>query len=280
MKTFKTIISSLKHSKIYILVFFILSLVLNWLVTYIPVIIQYFIDKILKQETNNNILDKLIELYGDKIGFIITICIALIIVQLTIVFVTYIRTITKSKIMQEFQYRFKQNLFEHIQSLTYQDFYKNSLADLLQNATDDVNNIMQFIEKGLTFILDIALVIVFAIIQLINIDYRLSSIMIVLSIIIVSLSIWYFRKSRPLVQERIKSKRNIYTKLEDNFNNLKFIKLNNMQEQEEIELEKMLQENNKINKKKTKMDTKYQIGIENIVKLRSSMHLYFKCIFI
>lgn len=278
MKTWKIIISSLKHSKIYILLFMVLSLALNWLVTYIPVIIQYFIDVLLKQETKNDILDKIVEQYGDKIGFIATICIALIIVQLAIVLITYIRTITQNKIMQEFQFKLKQNLFEHIQGLTYQDFYQNSLADLLQNMADDVNNIVQFIEKGITFILDIVLVIIFAIMQLLNIDYRLSSIMIVLSIIIVSLSIWYFKKSRPLAEERLKNKRKLYTKLEDNFNNLKFVKLNNLEKEEKTEFKTIVEESYKVHKKNVKMDTFYQLGIENIVKLRTSLYIYFKCI--
>lgn len=280
MKTWKTILSSLKHSKIYILLFMILSLLLNLLITYIPIIIQYFIDVLLKQETKNELLDKIVNAYQDKIGFICVICIVLIIVQLAIILATYIRTNIKNKIMQEFQYRFKQNLFEYIQALTYQDFYKNSLADLLQNATDDINNIVQFFEKGLTFILDILLVMIFAIMQLFSVDYRLSSIMIVLSFIIVSLSIWYFKKSKPIAEERIKTVKNIYTKLEDNFNNLKFIKLNNLQEQEEIEFKTMLEENYNASRSKAKMDTKYQIGIENIVKLRTTLYFYFKCIFI
>lgn len=280
MKTWKTILSSLKHSKIYILLFMVLSLLLNLLITYIPIIIQYFIDVLLKQETKNELLDKIVNEYQDKIGFICVICIVLIIVQLTIILTTYIRSNIKNKIMQEFQYRFKQNLFEYIQALTYQDFYKNSLADLLQNATDDINNIVQFFEKGLTFILDILLVMIFAIMQLFSVDYRLSSIMIVLSFIIVSLSIWYFKKSKPIAEERIKTVKNIYTKLEDNFNNLKFIKLNNLQEQEEIEFKTMLEENYNASKNKAKMDTKYQLGIENIVKLRTTLYFYFKCLFI
>ena len=53
MKILKTIISSLKHTKLLILIFFALSVVLNYLVTYIPVIIQYFIDVLLNQNVNN-----------------------------------------------------------------------------------------------------------------------------------------------------------------------------------------------------------------------------------
>ena len=56
MKLLKTIISSLKHTKLLIVVFFLLSIILNYLTTYIPVIIQYFIDIILHIDVKNIII--------------------------------------------------------------------------------------------------------------------------------------------------------------------------------------------------------------------------------
>ena len=162
MKLFKTIISSLKHTKLFILLFFVLSIALNYLVTYIPVVIQYFIDVLLNQEVNNNTIEYFISLFNDKISFIPIMCILLFIIEGIIVLATYIRNITKNKIIQEFQFELKLKLFNHIQNLTYQDFYKNSLADLVQNSTDDVNNIVNCIEKQFTYILDLVLIIIFA----------------------------------------------------------------------------------------------------------------------
>ncbi len=268
MKFFKTIISSFKHTKLLILIFFILSILLNYLTTYIPVVIQYFIDTILKQNnTPNELLDLIVNLYESKIGFIATICITIVVVQLIIIIFTYFRSIIKTKIIQDFQYELKLKLFNHIQNLTYQDFYNNSLADLVQNSSDDVNNIVNFIDKQLTYILDIALIIIFAIGQLITIDFRLSSIMIFLSCFIIFASIIYCKKSKDVIQKRIKTQRKLYSKMDDNFNNLKFIKLNNLQKQEEKEFEKIVEENYNVLKEKVRMDTNYNIGVENVVKL-------------
>ena len=206
MKIFKTIMSSFKHTKLLILIFFILSIVLNYLTTYIPVIIQYFIDVLLNQNVNNAIIENFISVFNNKLSFIPIVCIFLLLIEVIIVLSTYIRTIVKNKIIQEFQFDLKLKLFDHIQNLTYQDFYKNSLADLVQNSTDDVNNIVNFIEKQFTYILDIVLIIIFAISQLVNLDLRLSSIMIVAISIIILLSIWYFKKSKPIIENRIKEK--------------------------------------------------------------------------
>ena len=64
----------------------------------------------------------------------------------------------------------KLKLLEHIQNLRYQEFYENSLVDLVQNMADDVNNIVGFIKKQFTYILDIVLMTIFAITQLVNLD--------------------------------------------------------------------------------------------------------------
>lgn len=269
MKIFKTIISSFKHTKLLILIFFVLSIVLNYLTTYIPVIIQYFIDVLLNQNVNNNIIEYFISLFNNKLSFIPIICILLMIVEGVIVLSTYIRTIVKNKIIQEFQFDLKLKLFEHIQNLTYQDFYQNSLADLVQNSTDDINNIVTFIEKQFTYILDIVLIIIFAIAQLVNLDLRLSSVMIVAISIIILLSIWYFKKSKPIIENRIKVQREMYADLNDNYSNIKFIKVNNLQKKEKDRFNKINAKNFKANKSKVIIDSWYNMLTVNIVKIQA-----------
>ena len=223
MKIFKTIISSLKSSKFRIVIFFILSIILNYLITYIPIIIQYFIDVLLNQEVHNSLIEYFINLFNNKLSFIPIVCILLISVQATVVLIRYIRTVVKNKIIQEFQFELKLKLFNHIQNLTYQDFYQKSLADLVQNSTDDVNNIVSFVEKQFTYILDLVLIIIFAISQLINLNFYLSSVMFIAVSIIIGISIWYFKKSRTIIEERIKAQREMYRVLNDNYSNIRII---------------------------------------------------------
>ncbi len=269
MKIFKTIISSFKHTKLLILVFFILSIMLNYLTTYIPVVIQYFIDVLLNQNTSNTIIENFISIFNNKLSFIPIICILLLMIEGIIVLSTYIRTIVKNKIIQEFQFDLKLKLFEHIQNLTYQDFYKNSLADLVQNMADDVNNIVNFIEKQLTYILDIVLIIIFAIVQLVNLDLRLSIVMIVAVGTIILLSIWYFKKSKPIIENRIKTQKEMYTNLNDNYSNIKFMKINNLQEKEKERFNKTNIKNFEANKSKVIIDTWYKLLIDGIVRIQT-----------
>ena len=81
MKILKTIMSSFKHTKLLILIFFILSIILNYLITCIPVVIQYLIDVLLNQNVNNSTIEYFISLFNNKLSFIPIICILLLIVE-------------------------------------------------------------------------------------------------------------------------------------------------------------------------------------------------------
>lgn len=268
MKFLKIVLSSLKHTKLLILIFFVLSLVISYLTTYIPVVIQYFIDVLLNQNVNNNTIGFFAGMFNNRLSFIPIMCILLFVVEGIIVLSIYIRTIVKNNIIQEFQFELKLKLFEHIQNLTYQDFYKNSLADLVQNSTDDVNNIVNFIEKQFTYILDLVLIIIFAIRQLASLDLRLSSVMIVAISIIIILSIWYFKKSKPIIENRIEAQRKLYTKLDDNYSNIKFMKVNNLQKKEKAKFIEVNDNNFEANKKKIILDSWYNMLAVNVVKVQ------------
>lgn len=269
MKFLKTIISSLKNVKWLMILFFIISIILNYLITYIPVIIQYFLDILLKQNVHNGMIEYFINLFNSRISIIPTICILLVLVQIMIVLLTYSRVIIKNKIIQEFQFELKLKLFKHIQNLTYQDFYQKSLADLVQNSTDDVNNIVSFVEKQFTYILDIVLIIIFAISQLANLDIRLSSVMIVATSMVVILSIWYFKKSKSIIDNRIKAQREMYSRLNDNYSNIKFMKVNNLQDKEKERFNEVNIRNFEANKNKVIIDGWYNMITTNIVKIQA-----------
>ncbi len=269
LKSFKLIISSFKNNKFKIILYIVFSILIAYLTTFIPIVIQYFLDILLKQSANNYIIEKFISIFNDKLSFIFIMCIFLLLVKLILTYVTYLRTIIKNEIIQDFQFNIKRTLFYHIQNLTYQDFYKKSLADLVQNMSDDIKDIVTFIDKQLTYILDIILILIFAIMQLFRLDIRLSFIMLISAIIMVLLSLWLFRKSKPIIKERIDARRRLYDKIDDNYSNVKFIKVNNLQEKE-IEQFKIVNKQNFIaNKKKIVTDSIYKTIIANITKVQN-----------
>lgn len=273
MKSFKLIIKSFKNTKFRIILYIIFSLIIAYLTTFIPVIIQYFLDVLLKQQVNNYIIEKFISIFNNNLSFIFIMCILLVIVQIIIILSTYLRTIVKNKIIQEFQYEIKFKLFNHIQNLTYHDFYKKSLADLVQNMADDVNNIVGFIEKQLTFILDLILIIIFALIELSTLNMYLSFVMLLSTFVIVICSIFYFRKSKVIIDNRLNAQRNLYEKLNDNYSNIKFMKINNLEENE-IENFNISNNNNfNANKRKIIIDSLYKSFTSSVVKTQTPLIL-------
>ena len=263
----RMIIKSFKNSRYQIILYMIANLAMTYLITVIPLIIQYFIDHILKQNSNKIWLEYFIK--GEGSTFIISTCIALIIIQMIILTTNYIKQMMKNRIIQSFQYALKLNVFNFIQSLTYDSFYHNSLSDLVQKASGDVNRIVTFIDKQLTFFIDISLTIIFAIVQLSNLDIRLSVIMLVSSTMIIYLSYRYYQKVRPTLQKEILIQNELYSRLDNNFTNMKFIKVNNLEEKEEEKWKKAVDAYTKINEERIKISSHYNMLIENIVKLQA-----------
>lgn len=273
MKSFKLIINSFKNTKVMIILYLLFSLLITYLTTFVPIVIQYFLDVLLKQNVNNSKIEKFINLFDINISFITKMCILLILVEGIIILSTYLRTIVKNKIIQEFQYEIKFKLFNHIQNLTYHDFYKNSLADLVQNSTDDVNNIVGFIEKQFTFILDLILVIIFAVGQLSTLNLHLSLVMVIAIFIIIVCSVLYFKKSKAIIDNSLKTQRDLYAKLNDNYSNIKFMKINNLEETEIQNFSIVNNNNYEANKRKIEIDSLYKTFTSSVVKTQTPVIL-------
>ena len=86
---------------------------------------------------------------------------------------------------------------------------------------------------------------------------------------IIGISIWYFKKSRTIIEERIKAQREMYRVLNDNYSNIRFIKINNLQEKEKNRFKEVNNKNLEANKSKAKIDSLYNMIAVNIVKLQA-----------
>ena len=92
--------------------------------------------------------------------------------------------------------------------------------------------------------------------------------MITSAIIMFILSIWLFKKSKTIIKERIDTRQKLYDKLDDNYSNIKFIKVNNLQEKEINRFEQANQNNFIANHKKVIIDSIYNMTTANINKLQ------------
>ncbi len=257
MKFLKILFKCLKNKLHYIILFFVFSVISMYLVTYIPVVISYGINHIMGNHDSIYLLDLATKNIVDVKYYLLMICFILLVVQGIICICNYLKSRFKDLFIQAFQYDLKHQLFYHIQELTYTSFYSNSVADLVQKASTDINKIVSFIDKQIIFFVDLVLLILFVGFRLFKIHYAFLILIFILSLCIVIRSIWFFKKCSPYLNKIIDISNQMYENLEDNYRNSNFIKLNNLEEDSIRKFNKITDENKKYMRFKYLYDDKY-----------------------
>ena len=268
MKTINLIFSSIKEKMYYIIFFLILSIINSYLITLIPIIISYGLNYLLNNDSNFYLIDFLVSLTTDKKMLIIYICGILLFIKIFGSLIVYIRNCCKDKFLMNLQFNLKHKLFYHIQELTYSNYFSNNVADLVQKASSDTNNINTFISTQLTFILDVILLILFSGIQIFRVHYSFMLLIVISFSIIIIVSLWYYKKCIPFVNELIESSNEIYSSLEDVYRNIKYIKLLNNKNNLVDNINKKFEKNRDLNRKRYYYDNLYYSIISNILKIQ------------
>lgn len=268
MKTINLIFSSIKEKMYYIIFFLILSIINSYLITLIPIIISYGLNYLLNNDSNFYLIDFLVSLTTDKKMLIIYICGILLFIKIFGSLVVYIRNCCKDKFLMNLQFNLKHKLFYHIQELTYSNYFSNNVADLVQKASSDTNNINTFISTQLTFILDVILLILFSGIQIFRVHYSFMLLIVIIFSLIIIVSLWYYKKCIPFVNELIESSNEIYSSLEDVYRNIKYIKLLNNKNNLVDNINKKFEKNRDLNRKRYYYDNLYYSIISNILKIQ------------
>ena len=252
----------------YIIFFLILSIINSYLITLIPIIISYGLNYLLNNDSNFYLIDFLVSLTTDKKMLIIYICGILLFIKIFGSLVVYIRNCCKDKFLMNLQFNLKHKLFYHIQELTYSNYFSNNVADLVQKASSDTNNINTFISTQLTFILDVILLILFSGIQIFRVHYSFMLLIVIIFSLIIIVSLWYYKKCIPFVNELIESSNEIYSSLEDVYRNIKYIKLLNNKNNLVDNINKKFEKNRDLNRKRYYYDNLYYSIISNILKIQ------------
>lgn len=257
MKFLKILLKSLKGKLKYVFLFLIFSILSMYFLTYIPVIISYGINNLTGNKESIYLIDLITKSATDNKTYLILICAILLVTQGLVCIFNYLKSRSKDKFIQNFQYNLKHSLFNHIQELTYTSFYNNSVADLVQKASTDINKIVSFIDKQLIFFVDLVLLILFVGLRLFAIHYAFLILIAAISILIIIRSVWYFRKCAPYLNKLIDVSNDMYQTLEDNYRNINFIKLNNLEEKCSKSFLDKTNENKIYKRKKYLYDDKY-----------------------
>lgn len=272
MKLLKIMLECIKKKIIYVILFIIFSIFSMYLLTYIPVVISYGINHIMGNNDSIYFLDKVLKNINDIKIYLVIICLILLLMQGIVCLLNYLKSRVKDKLIQKFQYELKHNIFNHIQELTYTSFYNNSVADLVQKASSDINKLVSFIDKQLIFFVDLFLLVIFIGLRLFKIHYLFLILIFFISLLIIVRSVWYFKKCSPFLNKLIDVSNKAYEKLEDNYRNVGFIKLNNLEEKTVKDFNEIADENRKYMDLKYYYDDKYYSFVMFVSMINSPLN--------
>lgn len=256
---------TLKGTKFYIVLTLILSAIYSRLLVYIPMFIQYALDGIIMED--ESVIPILIRrlFYSDnKISKIIILVLVLILVNVLVFIVNYL----KSKINTKFNLKINRNVKEiilaHIPKIEYMQFSSIDKANVIQRVNNDANIYSEFFNSQINLFFDTIFIIIFAIAQTLKLNSTIGLFIGIICFLIVLLSIWYFKTSKPLVEDIVEMNREVINKTTIGIEESKMLKIFNRRDKEIEDFSKMNSEYKRKDIKLAKMKVLYGIGTHTL----------------
>lgn len=256
---------TLKGTKLYILLIIILSAIYSRLIIYIPMFIQYALDGIIMGDENviPNIIRNLF--YSeDKISKIIILVIILILVNIAIFIINYLKSKINTKFNLKINRNVKEIILEHIPKIEYMQFSNIDKSNVIQRVNNDANTYSEFFNSQINLFFDTIFIVIFAVVQTLKLNATVGLFIAIICVLIVLLSIWYFKISKPLVEDIIEMNKEVINKTTVGIEESKMLKIFNRREKEIEDFSKMNSEYKKKDIKLAKMKVLYGIGTHSL----------------
>lgn len=267
---------TLKGTKLYIVLILLLSAIYSRLIVYIPMFIEYALDGIIlgKEEVIPNYI-KIFFYSETNISKILVVSVVLIFVNLSIVLVQYL----KNKINIQFNLKINRNvkkiILEHIPKLNYMQFTNIDKSDVVQRVNNDSTTYSEFFKVQINMIFDTIFIVIFAIAQTVKLNSEIAIFISVLCFIIIGISIWYFKTSKPLVEETVQMNKKVIEKATETIEDSKMIKIFNRTQKEIDDFEILSKKYKKKEIKLSKLRVIYVIGTHCIRNFKEPFILLF-----
>lgn len=259
----------LKGTKRYIFLLLVLSIVFSYLTLQTAIYIKYAIDNVICNDyetlpalikqilTNNHMYDLLI------------ISAIIIVINLLIMFVSYLRNITTSKFKLKINTNVKSELYKHILNLEYKSYNSYDKTEILQRITEDADVYSSFFQNQFNMIIDIIFLSIFIITETINLNIAITIYFAITFIVMASFSIWYVKRLDKQVDECIWKRKQLLGATMLNLNNFKLVRMLNKQEEEIEKYESLNKECTNSNIKLIKLILFYEIMNDHITYLKT-----------
>lgn len=256
---------TLKGTKLYIAVTLLLSMIYSRLIVEIPMFIQYVLDGVIIG--NESVIPEIIrKLFysNEKITKIIILVLVLIGINVVVFIVSYLKSKMNTKFNLIINKNVRQIVLEHIPRLKYMEFSKIDKSNVIQRVNNDANTYSEFFNSQINLFFDTIFIIVFAVLQTFKLNSTVAIFIGVLCGLIVLLSIWYFKVSRPLVEDIVEMNREVIDKTTVGIEDSKMLKVFNRKDEEIRQFSNMNKEYKKKDIKLAKIKELYGIGTHSI----------------
>lgn len=256
---------TLKGTKFYIILTLILSAIYSRLLVYIPMFIQYALDGIIMG--NENVIPVLIRnlFYSEsKISKIIVLTLVLILVNILVFIVNYLKSKINTKFNLKINRNVKEIILKHIPKIQYIKFSSIDKSNVIQRINNDATTYSEFFNSQINLFFDTIFIVIFAVAQTLKLNSTIGIFIGIICFFILLLSIWYFKVSKPLVEDIVEMNKEVINKTTIGIEESKMLKIFNRKYKEIEDFSKMNKEYKRKEIKLAKIKVIYGIGTHTL----------------
>lgn len=246
MKDFKKLLGFMKGYR-FIYLLGMLSILISQVITTItPLVLRTTIDSVIGNDPiDSPIIMKLVNAFGGteilKINLWI---IGLILISLAILrgIFLYFKNTLASKSAENTTKIIRDNLYDHIQKLSYEYHVNSDTGELIQKCTSDVDTIKRFLAIQLVEVAGSVFMLLFIIYIMFNLNTQMAIVSIAILPITFSFSLIFFRRVKKQFKEADEAEAQLSTILQENLTGVRVVKAFARQK---FEVDKFDEKNNK-----------------------------------
>lgn len=263
------LIRTLKGTKIYITLILILSAIYSKLLIYIPMFIRYALDGVILED-ENVIPDFIRKLFysENKTSKILILVLVLISINILIFIINYTKSKINTKLNLKINRSVKETILEHIPKLEYMEFSSIDKSNVIQRVNNDATTYSEFFNSQINLFFDTIFIIIFAVAQTLKLNSTVGLFIAIICLLIVFLSIWYFKVSKPLVEDIVEMNKEVINKTTISIEESKMLKIFNRRDKEIEDFVKMNNEYKVKDIKLAKLKVWYGIGTHSLRNFR------------
>lgn len=260
---------ALKNTAIYLVLLVLLSISISYLTFSISMNVKYAIDGVIFNNYNE------IPLYLNKIfkhnyiSDLLIIAIIIIALNFAEKILNYFRDRVTTKFKLKININLKSALYKHVLNLEYESYNSYDKTEMMQRINEDADVYSKFFNNQFNVILDIIFLSIFIIKEGISLNVTISIYIVLTIIVMMSFSLWYFRRLGIKIENMIVKRKKLLSKTINNINNFKFIRMFNKQKEEKENYKKLNDDYCNEEVKFIKLVLFYDIILEHLTYLKS-----------